>query len=234
MDACFAWALGDTDRFQMYSVLGASRSAEAGAAAQQPQQQSAALLEWSWIVLVRDFNTDKAMVAVEECAGGQFVGLRLEALTRPPVTRRIREASSCGGRHWEWNGDRVAEGCVCVGGYEEVDTVLYGRHCIPCPNGTFRPRYAPGGCTPCQSELFEAGAYLGQSECACRQGYARDPQTWSCQPVMMVGAAYDEAQGGRPRRIAPLLAAHLPTVLLACIGASAAAFMFSLVLACVL
>ncbi len=228
MDACFAWALGDADLFQMYSVLGASRSAEVEAAARQ--QQSASLLEWSWIVLVRDFNTDNALAAVEECAWGQFVGLRLEALTTPPVLRSIRKASSCGGRHWEWNGDRAAEGCVCVGGYEEIDTVLYGRHCIPCPNGTFRPRYDPGGCTRCRSELYEAGAYLGQSECACRQGYARDPRTWSCQPVVLVGATDDEA----PRRIAPLLAAHLHAVMLACIGASAAAFMFSLVLVCAL
>jgi hypothetical protein len=227
VEACLLSVLGDADRFLMYSVLGVSRSAE-----MEPllllQGQPSSTLAWSWIVLVRDFNPEMVMAGVEACAGGYFGGLRLEALTRP-ATRRIQVGSSCGGRHWEWNGDLYAEGCICVAGYEEINTVLFGRHCIPCPNGTFRARYDAGRCTPCRPELFEVGAYLGQSECACQQGYARDPRTWSCQPLEAEGLG-----GGRQPRIGPMLAEHLSTVLLACIGASAAAFMFSLALVCAL
>jgi hypothetical protein len=222
MDACLLSVLGEPDLFQLYSVLGVSREVLLA-----QQQQSSASLVWNWVVLVRDKSPSVVAAGVEACAGGLFLDLRLSVLVGL-TDRQIQVASSCGGRHWEWNGDSNAEGCVCVGGYEEVNTVLYGRHCIPCPNGTYRARYDPGECTPCRAELFEVGTYLGMSECACLRGYARDKRTWSCQPEP--GGGRDIGAG--PSQIGALLTAHFTAVLLVGIGAGAAALMFSAVLVC--
>jgi hypothetical protein len=86
----------------------------------------------------------------------------------------------CEGRHLEWDGEA---GCACVGGYETVDTGLYGLRCLPCLNGTMRPRRSPGGCIPCLASSFQQAPYLGMTACTCMTGYQPDPVTDACVPV---------------------------------------------------
>jgi hypothetical protein len=222
IDACLRSTLGDIDHFQLFSVLGASQQALI-----DTLQQSASSLVWDWIVLIRDTSPLTVAVGVQTCAEARFEELTVDVLAKA-VQRQIRVASSCGGRHWEWNGDPKGEGCGCIGGYEEVNTVAYGRHCIPCPNGTYRPRYSEAGCVPCSAELFEEGAYLGMSECACVRGYARDSRTRFCQPENLGVSLLSSSN----QRIGVFLSTHATLLLLLSIGSGAAALMFAAVLAC--
>jgi hypothetical protein len=147
------------------------------------QQQ---LLSWSWVALVVGaVDASAVSAALARCAGPAFVQLAssLMATTR---TLRLTQATSCGGRHWEWSGSQLASSqCACVAGYEEVDVTTlaghsYGTQCLPCLNGTVRARRAPGGCTPCLLAHNEEAPFLGMAACVCVRGYVRDPLRGVC------------------------------------------------------
>jgi hypothetical protein len=136
------------------------------------------LLRWSWVALLLNFvDATVASPHLAACAGPSFVQLdsSLMASTR---TLRLTQASSCGGRHWEWSGSLLASSqCTCVAGYEEVDLATfaghsYGTQCLPCLNGTVRPRRAQGGCTAsCLLAHNQEAPFLGMAACVCIRGY---------------------------------------------------------------
>ena len=123
----------------------------------------------------------------------------------------------CQGRHLEWDG---ATGCACTGGYETVDTGIYGLRCLPCLNGTMRPSQSPGGCIPCLASAFQEAPYLGMTACACVRGYVADGVTGACVPVGSQTRAPDFV----------VTATDTNVLMYAGVGASAAALGFAALL----
>ena len=132
----------------------------------------AAAAQW---VSVHRALTDAELANASACAGGAA-----PAALVPPAAVSYVLPDRCEGRHLEWDG---ATGCTCVGGYETVDTGLYGLRCLPCLNGTMRPRLAPGGCIPCLASALQEAPYLGMTACACIAGYEPDAVTGACVSV---------------------------------------------------
>jgi len=151
--------------------------------------QSANSLAWNWIAVVPTSPSAPNHIFtwknnITACMNSLLINFYFIILEQPrPVA--LRRWTSCGGRHWEWNGlDSGASGCTCVAGYEEVPATAWGTQCFPCLNGTVRPRRSKGGCVPCgkivNSDTIinnkDVGAFLllapflGMSACICPDG----------------------------------------------------------------
>ena len=220
LDACL---LGFADATTLvYPVLGIST-----ASLQTAVQQSASALAWSWIVVL----PAGAAGNLTACLAPQFAALDARVLFAPRDVR-IVQAQSCGGAHWEWNGDVHAQACTCVAGYQQMQTVLFGVQCVPCLNGTARARRSPGGCLPCAADANEHAPFLGMSACACVPGFERGGDAGLCVPLS-TSSSSSSSSSDAPGWYTQFFSA--PTALvLTSLGAGTAALVFSVVLACML
>ena len=201
--ACLDAALGSEDdgaaNSVLYPVLGATAASLARATA---FPDSAQLMGWwAWVAVAAEGAAAEGgdlASNLSACltAPGRFPYLdRVEVIDTNPAAV-VRQALSCGGRHWEW--DDAAADCACVAGYELLVSDLDGAaHCMPCRNGTVRAKGLPGGCVPCLADAFQEAPYMGMAACACRAGYAADPVTGACSAA---AAAFG---GGAPGWYAP-------------------------------
>lgn len=141
---------------------------------------SGGLLIWSWVLVMttgrqhqQDINLQ--VYNLSQCLSQYgFSNVQLQLLGQPRLAVEEKQAISCGGRHWEWNGlDGGASGCTCVGGFELVSTSSLGKQCFPCMNGTVRARRSPSAsCTECTGD-FEIAPSMGMEACACISGYQK-------------------------------------------------------------
>lgn len=204
---CLDAVYGGNDRYVLYSALGVSSFYSFQAAPQT--SASVALGPWDWIVVIASpLSTNWSCL--------DSANLSVLPLLSMPTSLKI--AKPCGGRHVEWSD--ASGGCVCVGGYAEVDTGgAAGVQCMPCLNGTIRARFSMDGCVACGRGSFKEAPYLGMEACVCMRGYTADPITGVCLPL----ASNDPSYGYDAL-------SSMIWFVAACL--SAAAFVFGLALAC--
>ena len=82
---------------------------------------SSAVVPWSWVLLLEAGAPADAADALAACMRPRVLAVDARPLLPDAVlVSRLIQNRSCGGRHWEWNGDAVLQACTCVAGYEEV------------------------------------------------------------------------------------------------------------------
>ncbi len=84
----------------------------------------------------------------------------------------------------EWPGETgLLQKCTCIAGYTTKRSSRTGNDvCVPCLNGTIRPRRSPiTSCIPCMDNNSHA-PWLAMSHCICKSGFYFDFEKQNCQP----------------------------------------------------
>jgi hypothetical protein len=139
----------------------------------------------AWLfVMVSDSWAQAAFVECLQASGLQL-GMEPPAPFGAPQTPLTFRTTSACGLNAEWAGDAAGTTCTCIAGYFSRRSPRTGFDvCVPCPNGTIRPRRSPllTSCTPCPDNRSHA-PWRAMSRCVCPQDAYFDLDAQRCLPT---------------------------------------------------
>jgi hypothetical protein len=146
-----------------------------------PQPATGRAQPWGFLIVL---PTGLGPAQATECVGGVFLlSEPISVFSGPKLARGIMYNQSCP-MNSEWSR---GQDCACIGGYSSVRVGTFDI-CIPCPNGTIRPRYTENKCVPCPENSSAFAPWAGMSHCVCTEGtYYYDPDASKCRPIPDVG-----------------------------------------------
>lgn len=138
---------------------------------------------WGWIIVT--LADDSFTKTIQSCIEAQGLVL-LEPVTviAGPQTAAFMMYNAPCNINEEWPGETgLLQKCTCIAGYTTKRSSRTGNDvCVPCLNGTIRPRRSPiTSCIPCMDNNSHA-PWLAMSHCICKSGFYFDFEKQNCQP----------------------------------------------------